>query len=542
MNQVEYLELDFDEVKRLIDDNVILLATATELETEFTHKALQPLFNYGKIIKFYYDSFTYFLGIFGKYKVIHVQCSMGSLSPSSSIITVSNALTLLKSKLVLMVGIAFGVDSSKQNIGDVLVAESIIPYDSKRVGTDNTISRGKEIQSSQLLLNRFKNIRDWNYPLSESSKAEIIFTRVLSGEELIDNINHRDHLTTKYPDSKGGEMEGAGLYSVCESKKTDCILVKGICDFADGKKGQNKHDNQILAISSALNLCQKIFTSDTVFKELNIFPHKEKIVFEETDVSNVLFDLYDDNGKDKFYLEREKDVTFNSSLNQFGVWIHGPSGCGKSNLIARNLINNDKEFILIDLSICIGGDIQSLFNEILDGIAEKVGAKVSIPTSFNDCCKKILRLLEEHYTNKNIVIFIEEIPISSDSEQKEFAEKLFSLLISKNFKKDLSKVKFVLSCIDNPKKYITVNQKKIHQQFTFLELNYWDETEIKMLLDIIFKELNFDLNEHVTNQLVKRAKGSPRFIKKFIRSAISLNRFDQESLLEILGETEREFK
>ncbi|GEN77898.1 5'-methylthioadenosine/S-adenosylhomocysteine nucleosidase family protein [Chryseobacterium hagamense] len=541
MSQTEYLELDFDKIKHLIDDNIILLATATELETEFTHKTLQPLSKYSKVVKFYYDNFTYYLGVFGKYKVVHVQCSMGSLSPSSSIITISKALVLLKSKVVLMIGIAFGVDSDKQNIGDVLVAESIIPYDSKRVGTDTIIQRGKEIQSSQLLLNRFKNIRDWNYLLSENSHAEIIFTRVLSGEELIDNISHRDRLAAKYPDSKGGEMEGVGLYSICEATKTDCILVKGICDFADGKKGQNKKHNQILAISSALDLCKQIFISDSVFKEINIFPYEEKNVFEPKDVSNILFELYDDNEKDKFYLERDQDITFNSSLNQFGIWIHGPSGCGKSNLIARNLINNDKEFILIDLSLCIGEGIQSLFDEIFYGIADKVSTTVSKPISFNDCSKKILRLLEEHYTNRNIVIFIEEIPISSDEEQKEFAEKLFSLLISKNFKKDLSKVKFVLSCIDNPKKYITPNQKKIHQQFTFLELNYWDETEIKLLIGIIFRELNFDLHENITNQLVKRAKGSPRFIKKFLRSAISLNKFDQETLLKILGETEREF-
>lgn len=542
MSDIEYIELEFKDIEYLIDDNLILLVTATELETYFTHKSFVPVPKYESIIKCYYGNSTYYFGLFGKYKVVHVQCSMGSISPSSSTLTVTEALGFFKSKALLMVGIAFGIDDNKQNIGDVIVAESVIPYDSQRVGESSSIARGIEIISSQLLLNRFKNIKDWNYQLPDSRNPEIVFTRILSGEMLVDNLEQREVLKKKYPDSKGGEMEGVGVYSACSLTTTECILVKGICDFADGKKGKNKQENQSLAISSALDLCSKLFLSDTAFKDLNILPFAVKVEFSQQDVQNVLFDYYNKKNE-KFYLERQKDKDLSGILNQFGVWIYGPSGCGKSNLIARNLIIGNKEYIQIDLSPYIRESVEMIFHGILYGIAESVGTKtIEKPANFTECSKKILSLLEENYSGKEIVIFIEEIPISSEEEQKEFAEKLFSILISTNFKHSLDKVKFVLSCIDNPTKYISTFQKKIYQRFTFLELDYWDEKEINLLLQLIFKDLNLKISNEIVVDLVNRAKGNPRFIKKFIRSVISVDKFDNESLIFILGETEREFK
>ena len=544
MSDIEYQELDFENVKYLVDDNLILLVTATELETLFTHKSLTPLPKYKKIIKSYFGNLTYYFGVFGKYKVVHVQCSMGSVSPSSSIITVKESLELLKSKALLMVGIAFGIDNNKQNIGDVLVAESVLPYESQRIGESDTIQRGIEIPSSQLLLNRFKNIRDWNYKLSDSKNTEIIFTRVMSGEVLVDNLEHRELLKRTYPDSKGGEMEGAGVYSACSSSKTktDCILIKGICDFADGEKGKNKQQNQTTAISSALDLCSILFLSDTAFQDLNIFPYTVNMDVCQEEVNNVLFDFYDQN-KEKFYLERSKDTDFIGFLNQFGVWIHGPSGCGKSNLIARNLVKNNLDFIQIDLSPCIGQTPEELINEILYSLSERIGdTNPSKPSTFNECSKKIIALLEENFRDKEIIIFIEEIPLGKDADFKIFAEKLFSLLTSKNLKQGLEKVKFVLSCIHNPTKYINDFQKKIYQQITFLELGYWEEGEIKALLKIIFQGLSLNIEQNVIDALIKRSKGSPRFVKKFFRSAISINKFDKESLLLILDDTERELR
>src|SRR5690606_4065876 len=118
-----------------------------------------------------------------QYKIAHVQCSMGSMSRDSSILTANNAVQLLNPKFLLMVGIAFGVDDTEQKIGDVLVSEAIFPYNSKRVGKNSTIHRAVATSASKTILNRFKNLRTWEYFINDKDKSEIICGHILSGEE-----------------------------------------------------------------------------------------------------------------------------------------------------------------------------------------------------------------------------------------------------------------------------------------------------------------------------------------------------------------------
>lgn len=544
MSKNTYTDIKREEIEYLLNGELILIVTATDLETTFFHDKITPNAGYDNIIRMYEGNLTYYFGIFGCYKIAHVQCAMGSISRDSSIMTVSTALQKLKSKVVIMIGIAFGVDETKQKIGDVLIAESVIPYNSKRVGRGQTIQRGIEAQSSQILLNRFKNIRTWEHIINGNSNAKLIFTRVLSGEELVDNIKYRKKLTSTFPDSKGGEMEGAGVYSACGSK-IDWILVKGICDFANGEKGVNKKNNQEIAIESALSICLELFSSSFAFKDLGILP--EALKKETTDlkenpkINEILFDYYDVTKKE-YYILRESDNTFNKIFNQYSVWLHGPSGCGKSNLIVRNLLNDGKDFIQVNLSPCIGQDMQSFFNEILYELSSKVEGVTSQiqPKNFSECSKALISLLDKHYKDKEFIIFVEEIPISSEEAHKEFSEKIFSLIISKNFINGLSNVKFVLSSINDPSKNITITQHKIHQHLVFTELKFWETEEIILLIEVIQNALNFSLPPQIKSQLILSSKGSPRFIKKFFRSIYTLNKADEKTLKFLIKEIERE--
>jgi nucleoside phosphorylase len=542
MDNIDYIDVNSDMIQHLFDGSLIIIVTATELETIQTHKKIAPLLGYNKIIRFFEGSLTYYFGSLGCYKIAHVQCAMGSISRASSIITVTNALFRLKSKIVVMIGIAFGVDEAKQKIGDVLISESVIPYNIKRVGKDNIIHRGIETPASILLVNRFKNIRTWEFLTNGDSKANVFFTRLLSGEELIDNIEYRNILMKEYPDSGGGEMEGAGISTAC-GDKIDWILVKGICDFANGNKGENKLRNQEIAIESALSICLELFNTPYAFKDLNIVSNVEigdSVLVENLPGNDVLFEYYDKT-KHQYYIERECDKLFNQLFKQYGIWLYGPSGCGKSNLIVRNLLSAGKDFVQINLSPCIGQDIESLFIEIYVDLASKIGVTSPLqPNTFNDCSRALIDILSKNFKDKELTIFIEEIPISGDKDQKAFAEKLFSLVISKTFADGLNKVKFVLSSINNPTTYISVPQHKIHQHLKFSSMEYWDDNEINLLIDLIETNIQFSLNSILRSGLIKSAAGSPRFIKKYYRSIYTLSKTDDKSLINLLKETERE--
>lgn len=537
-------EIESSKIQYLFNGELILLVTATKLESKYVHQRLKPLAGFDKLLIVFEGNFTYYIGMFGKYRVVHVQSAMGSISRSSSIMTVSTALSVLNIKVVIMVGIGFGIDSIKHKVGDVLISTSVIPYNIRRVGSKKTIHRGHEAQSSQVLLNRFENLNNWNNDLGDGKIAEKIYTKLLSGEDLIDNLKYRQQLSKEFEDSQGGEMEGIGVYTACVNKKADWIIVKGICDFADGNKSVDKENNQIIAVNSSLNACEEIFETDTAFKELGILPHSETsniILKDYKKISEVLFDIYDIS-KELYYLERSIDVEFNNILDQFGIWIYGPSGCGKSNLITRNLIKDKKNYIQISLATCIGENTDAFFDEILYGISSHTKGITSQiePKSFAQYSKILFELLKNHYSDKEFIIFIEEIPISNDTSYKNFSDKLFALIIEKNYFPELSRVKFVLSSLNNPKVHIESFQQKIHQQVNFLEMNYWEGTELSELIQRIENEINFHLPDKIRADLMEHSKGSPRFVKIFFRSVIALNKTDNNTLEFVLRETRQE--
>lgn len=546
MNSRQYEEESWDKIKHLIDGNYILLMTATDLETEALHKYIEPLTNFSTIIKTPNDSQTYYLGKFGQYKVVHVQCGMGSLSRDASILTANNAIKLLSPKFLLMIGIAFGIDDTKQKIGDVLVSEAIFPYNSKRIGKNKTIQRAIATSASQTILNRFKNLRTWENFVNDTEKSELICGHILSGEELIDNKEHRDELVKIYPTAKGGEMEGAGIVSACDGK-LQWIIVKGICDFADGNKGENKENNQKIAANAAISACLELFSSKTAFDEFKIIISDVETVTSSAisaeNINTVLFDVYH-KSLELYYIHRNPDSDFNNNITQFGIWLFGPTGCGKSNLIFRNLIFAEKTFIQISLANCIGQSVDDFFKEVLYELTAKTEgiSNQNFPNSYIESNKAIIALLTKHFPNKELIVFIEEIPIEFDSEYKEFTEKMLSLLIAKTYSSQLLNVKFVLSSINNPTKHIQLFQHKIHQQIKFIELKYWENQDIEKLIDVIAENLKININPEFKNGLMKSANGSPRFIKKCFRNFFAIGKFDPSAFSKALSETEKEFK
>lgn len=541
MGKQVYKEGKIEEFSHLLDGTLILLVTATDTETTNAHKKINPLDGYDRIIKVFSGAQTYYLGKLGNYSIVHVQSAMGSMSRASSIMTTSAALKLFRSKIVVMVGIAFGVDESKQIIGDVLVSESIIPYNAKRIGKVTTIQRGIEVPSNKILLDRFKGlINSWDYPL-ESRPAKLIPTRMLSGEELIDNLDYRNDLLKNFPESEGGEMEGVGVSSACDGEAA-WIVIKGICDFADGLKGKNKKERQTIAINSALNVVEEAFKLSSAFDALNVFSYSKQNN-AKGNIVDALFDIYDIS-KDPYYLVRENDEVFNNRINDSGIWIFGPSGSGKSTLIYRNVLTSGKPHIQVSLQACVGESIEHIFNEILFEVASKVEGLNSIPQpkNFRECSQMLIEILKTHFSNKELVLIIEEIPISDEDSYKSFAVKIFSILISKGLDENLKKIKIVLSSINNPEKYIQDFQQKIYVDYCFMPINYWDETSISDLICLIENQKDFNISSEFRKEIIAKSKGSPRFIKKFFRSVLNLNKSDISTLKFVLGETDREFK
>lgn len=196
------------------------------------------------------DRVYFDLGMVQGARVMMTRCEMGSGGLGASLLAVNKGIEALSPSAVIMVGIAFGVSEEKQSIGDVLVAEQLRPYELQRVGTrkngkSNIILRDDKPHASPRLLNLLKSSEvTWQ-------GTTLKFGTVLTGAKLVDNVDFRDQLHKFEPEAIGGEMEGAGLYVACHDQKVDWILVKAICDFADGRKSENKEERQARAAKNA---------------------------------------------------------------------------------------------------------------------------------------------------------------------------------------------------------------------------------------------------------------------------------------------------
>lgn len=228
----------------------VLLITVTTVEAQ----AVLSIFakESGKLFqrRFIGDKTYFDLGMFHDARVVMVQSEMGTLGPGGALLVVDEGIRQLSPSAVIMVGIAFGVDEEKQKIGDILVSQQLLGYEMQRVGTDEggmgkIMLRGDRPRASSRLVDRFRSgMLDW-------SGAKVECGLLLSGEKLIDNRLFRDQLLKFAPDALGGEMEGTGLYSAAQLRKVDWIIVKAVCDWADGDKGRNKETSQRVAAENA---------------------------------------------------------------------------------------------------------------------------------------------------------------------------------------------------------------------------------------------------------------------------------------------------
>lgn len=530
-----YQEIKFRDLEKL-KAQAILIVTATDLETKVLHTQIKPINSDGRIFKCYHEKSTYYVGLFGEYCCFHVQCgTMGSVGAASSVVTVKDAISILNPKIIIMIGIAFGIDDQSQEIGDVLIADSIVPYNYKKITPDATIIRSNPVPTSGLLLNRFKNVRDWEFPLAKRGAAKII-SPVFSGEELINNLERRKELEKINPQARGGEMEGAGLYAAANGT-SEWILVKGICDFADGNKDSNKESNQMLAMESATSICLEVFSSANSFEHLGLFPIKKMIVSSDQEplnpqtVNKVLFDIYDTE-KETYYLKREKDKEIMSQLDYYSIWVNGQSGRGKSISLIRNLIQNKIDFIPVTLASCVGLSIDDFFYEIYIELMSVLKPSVNVvkKSSYQNSVREINKLLLEFYKGKTIFVVIDEIPLGEDDKFKEFVQMICSLFISSTLQNPDVNIRYALSSIHSPENHIPNFQEKVRNFVRFIAFENWSKEELNALIAIIEEELSVNISSSKKEEIINESKGSPRWIKSVLKNALIIGGVDDDNI------------
>jgi nucleoside phosphorylase len=237
----------------------IVLMTVTEVELFAVMRLLTPLPDANIIAQVSIENETYYLGMFGKQLAAVTASRMGSTGSGSSTHATDRACRNWLPRAVIMIGIAFGAEPEKQRLADVLIADQVINYEPERVGSRNEY-RGEPIPSHPGLINRFNHCFDWLFHRPDNVQSQRIIGPILSGEKLIDDPQFKAKLLQQFPRAIGGEMEGVGLSSSALYNNTPWILVKAICDWADG--GKHKR-HQPLAAAAATSLVYHILNRPT---------------------------------------------------------------------------------------------------------------------------------------------------------------------------------------------------------------------------------------------------------------------------------------
>jgi nucleoside phosphorylase len=232
----------------------VALVVAIEIELLQALRVMTPLPRRKRLWKVMHDCDTYYLGRFGAFTAVVVLSNMGSSGAGGSTLCVNSTISTWKPRVVILPGIAFGASRKKYQPGDVLVAEHVIPYENQRIG-DETIFRNPVPPSSTPLFNRFRNALGWRFVRPDDSPCKQHVGPLLSGEKLVDNLEFKEYLLKQYPNAIGGEMEGAGLWSAASRHRIEWIIVKGVCDWGDGRK---HNEYQSLAAAASVSLCQNV--------------------------------------------------------------------------------------------------------------------------------------------------------------------------------------------------------------------------------------------------------------------------------------------
>ncbi len=297
-----------EEVEPLIN---FLFIVHNEVEMSEMQKILTPLYGFGVILDYLEEECMqhFFIGKFFKYNVVLTKTSdMGGRNVNSVINVINRAIQVFRPRYIIMPGIAAGLDDDL-NIGDVIIADKMIGYESEKIAPAEIIGRYPEFRSPRLFnlfcsanvqtFNLFlqseiqremnKNKLDesetavdcikncpknkekefsWNEFIENSCFPKVYTGNFISGEKLLDNATYRSYLKARFKETVALDMEGAGVASASTFNRVyDWLVIKGISDLGDGNKGNNKTLRQSYAMKNVILVLKKVFDNELSFPE-----------------------------------------------------------------------------------------------------------------------------------------------------------------------------------------------------------------------------------------------------------------------------------
>lgn len=283
--------IGFEEMKTIEPDLNFLFVAHNEYEDCIFRKYLKPMSGYKSILKYVDNNGnkqTYLIGMIGAQCVVYTKTAdMGSINVNAAINVINNAIDLWRPRFVIMVGIAAGMNG-KADIGNVIISQKIIGYESEKVVNGSYIGRYPEFKPIRLF-NLFDSIETvyckkelriedcTEKHIDETiPQPKIVKGPVISGEKLLNDPCMKGELEIKFPEAVALDMESIGMTTACINKGVyDWIMIKGISD-----EGVNKDKNekcyQKAAMENVMRVVEWVFSDPHAFSmnEMKYSPYR----------------------------------------------------------------------------------------------------------------------------------------------------------------------------------------------------------------------------------------------------------------------------
>jgi len=174
----------------------------------------------------------------------------------------------------VLVGIAAGL-KSKVQVGDVVLAETVLDYESARL--ESTGAKKRPVQHNlqtrlkrslehyrpehqhwlkkfQIAMDQMRRLPDMKFPseLTPDWRPEYHTGVVLAGEKLIADGSLPEMQEEYHERVRAGEMEGSGFAQSCIEYGIPWMVVRGVSDYGDADKPAMKLWQPVAALSAAV--------------------------------------------------------------------------------------------------------------------------------------------------------------------------------------------------------------------------------------------------------------------------------------------------
>ncbi|GEM_PF-3939135 len=151
----------------------------------------------------------------------------------------ANAINDLRPAIVLLVGIAGGIQRAVSQLGDVIVGEQIFDYELQKLTDEGDQLRHEAYRGDQVLLTAARATADgWRPGLRLDREVSVSFGPIASGDKVIASAPRLDALLRQWPKLLGVEMEAGGVAAAAwfAPSRPRFLMVRGVSDFADAEK------------------------------------------------------------------------------------------------------------------------------------------------------------------------------------------------------------------------------------------------------------------------------------------------------------------